>query len=209
MSVCKFVSVWKVGKCMNIETTILNVFCVFFRFPGKTLKGKKYKPLFPYFAKVCRVCVLCLSHKPVPICQMKPDQCPTLFICLFTHWHLCSRFLSRSLNLSLSYNLLLFLFGVFTTRPPFIWFSSSLCHFSVGRRERSRWWPTTTSRRRRVQEWSTRHLTLELWVFLFLNSFFPNEITRICTINVKTITQMSITVLKVNQSKLKIFNLQS
>lgn len=26
------------------------------RFPGKTLKGKKYKPLFPYFAKVCRLC---------------------------------------------------------------------------------------------------------------------------------------------------------
>ena len=39
-----------------------NVFFVFFRFPGKALIGKKYKPLFEYFAKVSSLCSCSAVH---------------------------------------------------------------------------------------------------------------------------------------------------
>lgn len=38
------------GEIMDFKYAL----CVF-RFPGKNLKGKKYVPLFQYFAKVCAV----------------------------------------------------------------------------------------------------------------------------------------------------------
>lgn len=40
------------------------------RFPGKTLKGKKYKPLFKYFNKVCRL-IFCRLN--VLLHRMKTD----------------------------------------------------------------------------------------------------------------------------------------
>lgn len=75
-------------------------FC--FRFPGKALKGKKYKPLFPYFSKVCSLCVLlpvwstflCLS-----CLQMKTDPCLTIITCRATNWHLGLWSLNLLLNL--------------------------------------------------------------------------------------------------------------
>lgn len=157
----------------------LHLFYVFFRFPGKTLKGKKYKPLFPYFSKVCRLCVL------VPVLcivchNLKEDLCLTLITCLSTNWHLdlCSLNLSINLSLTICGSIIL------TTSTPPIQFSSSSSHSSAGRKEHSRWWRITTSRRKRVQEWSTRHPTLELWVSSFLLFFFFFLFSVITTVTV-------------------------
>lgn len=82
------------------------------RFQGKTLKGKKYKPLFPYFAKVSSLCSCsCLLHMIYIVCHnMKTDLCLTLITCLTTNWHLSLLSLHLSFNLSFSHYLWLYFF---------------------------------------------------------------------------------------------------
>lgn len=74
------------------------VFYVFFRFPGKTLKGKKYKPLFQYFAKVCRLCVL--VDVAVWLFYVLFVAKLALITCLTNYWHLSLCTLNLSPNVS-------------------------------------------------------------------------------------------------------------
>lgn len=74
------------------------MFYVFFRFPGKTLKGKKYKPLFQYFAKVCRLRVL--VNVAVWLFHVLFVTKPALITCLTTYWRLGLFTLNLSPNVS-------------------------------------------------------------------------------------------------------------
>lgn len=98
-----------------------------YRFPGKVLKGKKYKPLFQYFAKVCRLCALvpgCYAVLCIVCHKVKTDLCLTLITCLTTNWHLSLCSLNLSLNLSLTIcGSICFVSSPLA--PPFIEFSSS------------------------------------------------------------------------------------